>query len=328
MIQTILVTGGAGFIGSNFIRYYLKKYPNKRVINLDKLTYCGNLNNLKDIEDNPNYEFIQGDICDEEIVSNIIKKVDGVIHFAAESHVDKSIKNPFVFTKTNVFGTHVLLEAAKNAKIKKFLHISTDEVYGSIPLGSFKETDNLNPSSPYSASKAAAEFIVKGFHTTFGLPTTIVRCSNTFGPYQYPEKVIPLFVTNLIQNKKIPLYGDGRNRRTWIYVLDVCEAVDFIFKHGLNGEVYNIAGIHELENIDLTKKILSLLGKDMSYIKYVEDRLAHDKRYSTDGLKLQELGWTPNISFDTVLKETVQWYIKNSDWWNKLKESVGSSEEN
>ena len=318
-MEKILITGGAGFIGSNFIRFFLKKYPNRKVINLDKLTYCGNLDNLRDIENNPNYRFVHGDICDEEVVMKLMKDVDAVIHFAAESHVDNSIKNPFVFTKTNVLGTHVLLEAAKRCKIKRFLHMSTDEVLGSILEGSYKETSPLAPSSPYSASKAAAELVARGFNITFNLPMLMVRCSNNFGPYQYPEKLIPLFVTNLLEGKKVPLYGDGKHVRNWIYVLDTCDAVDFVFSHGNIGDIYNIDGTFELPNIEITKKMLDMLGRDETSIEYVEDRLAHDRRYSLDGSKLQKLGWKRSYDLDTALKETVDWYAKNGWWWKKLK---------
>jgi len=319
MIKKVLITGGAGFIGSNFVRYFLNKYPEISVINLDKLTYCGNLDNLKGLENNPNYEFVQGDICDEEKVMSLMKQVDAAIHFAAESHVDNSIKDPFIFTRTNVLGTHILLEAANKCKIKRFLHISTDEVYGSILNGSFKETDPLNPSSPYSASKASAELIAKGFMATFGLPMVLVRCSNVFGPHQYPEKLIPLFVTNLIEEKKVPLMGDGMHVRSWIYVLDACNAMDFVFNNGLIGETYNIPGTYELPNIEVTKKILGLLNKDETVIQPVPNRLAHDRRYSVDGTKLHQLGWKPLYSFDNAFEETVKWYTGNEWWWKKLK---------
>jgi len=317
--EVVLITGGAGFIGSNFVRYFLQKYNHRRVIVLDKLTYCGNLDNLKGLENNAFYEFVEGDIGDEELVLSLMKKVTSVIHFAAESHVDNSIKDPFVFTKTNVLGTHVLLEAARKCDITRFLHMSTDEVYGSVLDGSSKETDPLNPSSPYSASKAAAELIARGFMTTFNLPIVIVRCSNAFGPYQYPEKVIPLFVTNLLENKKVPLYGDGQHVRSWVFTEDVCSAIDFVFHHGSVGEVYNIPGIYEVQNVELTKKILGLVGKDESSIQYVEDRLAHDRRYAVDGTKLIRMGWKHAYDFDAALKQTVQWYVDNEWWWMKLK---------
>ena len=315
----MLITGGAGFIGSNFLHYFLDKYPDVKVINLDKLTYCGNLNKLKLIENHPNYEFVQGDICDQDLVMSLMQKVDAVIHFAAESHVDNSIKDPFIFTRTNVLGTHTLLEAANRCKIKRFMHISTDEVYGSILDGSFKETDPLNPSSPYSASKASAELITKGFMHTFGLPVVMVRCSNVFGQHQYPEKLIPLFVTNLIEGKKVPLMGDGMHVRSWIYVKDACSAMDFVFQNGAIGEVYNIPGIYELPNIEVTKKLLALLNKDETHIQPVADRLGHDRRYSVDGTKLFNLGWKHNYDFHDAFNETVKWYSENDWWWKKLK---------
>jgi len=317
--KTILVTGGAGFIGSNFVHYFLKKHPDTHLINFDKLTYCGNLDNLREVEDNSHYEFVKGDICDPDSVMKVMKRADYVIHFAAESHVDNSIKDPFVFTRTNVLGTHVLVEAAKKCGVKRFMHISTDEVFGSISSGSFKETDPPNPSSPYSASKAAAELIVKGFVTTFNFPAIIVRFTNTFGPRQYPEKIIPLFVTNLLEGKKVPLYGDGLHIRTWIYVADVCSAIDFLLQKGNDGEIYNISGQTEITNLELTNRILSLLGKDESSIQHVEDRLAHDRRYALDDSKIRKFGWASTHKFDQSLKETVQWYVDNEWWWKKLK---------
>ena len=318
-IKKILVTGGAGFIGSNFIRYFLKKYPDVQVTNLDKLTYCGNLDNLKGVDVNPNYEFVRGDICDGKIVDSLMGASDAVIHFAAESHVDNSIKDPFVFTKTNVLGTHILLEAAKKHKIKKFLHISTDEVYGSIEDGSFKETDAFNPSSPYSASKAAAELLAQSFYHTFGLPLLIVRASNTFGPRQYPEKLVPLFITNLLENKKVPLMGKGENIRSWIYVDDVCNAIDFVFQKGTLGEAYNIPGTGELQNIETTRMLLGLLNKDESSIEEIPHRLGHDFRYSVDGAKIAALGWKPIYDIEKAFQETVRWYKENDWWWKKLK---------
>ncbi len=320
MSRTILITGGAGFIGSNFIRYYLHHHPEDKVINVDKLTYCGNLENLKDLEHHPHYQFVQADICEEHAITSIMEKVDAVIHFAAESHVDNSIKEPFVFSKTNVIGTHVLLEAARKSKVQRFLHISTDEVYGSIKEGSFKETDRMNPSSPYSSSKAGAELLAKSYHTTYGLPVSIVRCSNAFGPHQYPEKVIPLFVTNLLENKKVPLYGDGLNIRDWVYVLDFCSAVDFVFNlPQCEGEIFNVPGNCSITNYDLTHQILALLGKDDSSIQPVADRLGHDRRYSVDGSKLMSKGWKSNHEFNQALKTTVEWYKNNPQWWRKLK---------
>jgi len=316
----ILITGGAGFIGSNFIRYFSKAHPDYTLINLDKLTYCGNLDNLKDMEQNPNYSFVKGDICDRELVMDLTKDCDAIIHFAAESHVDNSIKDPFVFINTNINGTLNLLEAARHNKIKKFLHISTDEVYGSINSGSFNEKSILSPNSPYSASKAAAEHLVRSYFITYSVPILITRSSNNFGPYQYPEKLIPLFITNLIENKKVPLYGDGLNVRDWLYVLDQCSALDFVFHNGKTGEVYNVAGGNEMGNIEITKKILSLLGKDESNIEYAQDRLGHDKRYSISGEKLSNLGWNPKFNFDEAILETVKWYTNNRTWWEKLKD--------
>jgi dTDP-glucose 4,6-dehydratase len=315
----VLITGGCGFIGSNFIRYWLEKYSEDHITNLDKLTYAGNPDNLKDIEDNPNYIFVKGDICDREIVDKVMEDKDIVFNFAAESHVDNSIKGPLIFTESNVLGTHILLESARQNNIKKFIHISTDEVYGSTKEGSFKETDILKPNSPYSASKAAAEMLVRAYNITFKIPVIITRSSNNYGPYQYPEKVIPLFVTNLIENKKVPLYGTGMNVRDWIYVIDNCEAIDFISKNGEIGEIYNIGGGNEIPNIQLTKSILKEMNKDESSIEYVEDRIAHDFRYSLNCDKLNKLGWKPRFKFETALKETVQWYKDNEEWWRKLK---------
>lgn len=315
----LLVTGGLGFIGSNFVRYILNKYPDYAITNLDKVTYCGNPDNLMDVENNPNYKFIRGDVCDEKTVANLMKDTDVVVHFAAESHVDNSIKDSFVFTRTNVLGTHVLLEAARKNKIKKFIMISTDEVYGSIIGGSFKETSPFKPNSPYSASKAAADLLARSYHITFKLPVIITRSSNNFGPYQYPEKLIPLFVTNLIEGKKVPVYGDGMNVRDWLYVVDNCEAIDFVMHNGEIGEVYNIGGNNELPNIAITRLILKELGKDESFINFVEDRLGHDRRYSLDCSKIHKLGWKPRFDFEQALKQTIHWYRDNEKWWRKLK---------
>ena len=326
MAHNIMVTGGAGFIGSNFIKYYLKHHPHDTIINVDKLTYCGNLENLQDIAKDPEYSlrysFHQVDICDEEKIFALAKEADIIIHFAAESHVDNSIKEPFVFTQTNVIGTHVLLEAARRANIKRFVHISTDEVYGSTINDTFTETDPLNPSSPYSASKCGAELLVKAYHTTYKLPVVIVRCSNAFGPNQYPEKVIPLFVTNLIQNKKVPLYGDGLHVRDWLYVHDFCGAVNFLtHKEDIEGEIFNVPGVHSIPNIELTKHLLQLCDKDESYIKAVPDRLGHDRRYSVSGKKIHDLGWEHTHTFEHAIAETVNWYKDNPWWWEQLKNS-------
>ena len=320
--KTILVTGGAGFIGSNFIHYMMDKYPEYKIINLDKLTYAGNLENLSDIEDNKNYQFVKGDIADNDIVSGIFKdnKVDAIINFAAESHVDRSIEEPGVFIQTDVYGTFVLLEAARNSDCSLFLQISTDEVYGSIEDGSFKESDPLLPNSPYSASKAGAEMIVRSFFKTYKTPVVITRTSNNFGPYQYPEKLIPLFVTNLIDDIKVPLYGDGMNVRDWIYVDDNCRALDLVLHKGSIGEIYNIGAGNEKPNVWITKKLIQLLNKTEEMINPVEDRLGHDRRYSVDCQKIQnELGWKTEYDFEEALEKTVKWYRENEDWWRSLK---------
>lgn len=315
----ILVTGGAGFIGSNFVRMMLQKYKDIELINIDKLTYAGNLENLKDVEKNKNYKFIMGDICDSKLVNNITMGIDIIFNFAAESHVDRSINDPFVFTKSNVLGTHTLLEAVRKNNVKKFIQISTDEVYGSIKKGSFKEADNLNPSSPYSSSKASADLLCLSYVTTFDMPIIITRSTNNFGPYQYPEKIIPLFITNLMEGKKVPLYGDGLNVRDWIYVVDNCEAIWFVAEKGEIGEIYNIGGGNELPNIEITKLILKEMSKDKSWIEYVKDRLGHDRRYSLDCTKIHKLGWKPKFDFENAIKETIEWYKNNIDWWKKLK---------
>ena len=317
----LLVTGGAGFIGSNFIRHIIKKYPQNEIINLDKLTYAGNLDNLKDIENNSNYTFVKGDICDRKIVNELSKDVEAIVNFAAQSHVDRSIIDASDFIRTNIDGTYNLLEAAKRYSISRFVQISTDEVYGSIGKGSFKETDSLSPSSPYAASKAAADMLVYSYWVTFNLPVIVVRSSNNFGSYQYPEKIISLFITNALENKHLPLYGDGMNVRDWLYVLDNCEAIDLVLHKGKKGEIYNIGGGNELKNIDLTKMVLNILGKPESLIQPVKDRPGHDRRYSLDCSKIErELGWTPRFDFERALKETVKWYRDNQWWWKKLKD--------
>lgn len=317
--MNLLVTGGCGFIGSNFIRHMLKKYPDYRIINIDKLTYAGNPDNLKDIEDNSNYSFVRGDICDPEIVNKAMKNMDYVVHFAAESHVDRSIVDGSIFVRTNILGTHTLLESALKHGIKRLIHVSTDEVYGSITRGSFKETDILTPSSPYSSSKAGSDLLVQSYYITHKLPVIITRCTNNFGPYQYPEKLIPLFVTNILENKKVPVYGTGQNIRDWIYVLDHCKAVDFVLHNGSIGEIYNIGGGAEKTNLEITDKIIEIIGSDRSMIEYVKDRLGHDLRYSLDCSKLRELGWAPEHDFDEALEEMVRWYVENRWWWEKLK---------
>ena len=318
-ILNLLITGGSGFIGSNFIRHMLEKYPNCKIFNLDKLTYAGNPDNLKDIENNPKYSFVRGDICDPAVVDKVMQNVNHVVHFAAESHVDRSIEDGLVFVRTNVLGTYTLLESAMKHGIMKFIHVSTDEVYGSIKEGSFKETDMLTPSSPYSSSKAGSDLIAQSYYITYKLPVIITRCTNNFGPYQYPEKLIPLFITNLLENRNVPVYGTGKNVRDWIYVLDHCRAIDFVLHNGSIGEIYNIGGGVEKTNLEITWKILAMLSKDESMIEYVKDRPGHDLRYSLDCSKLRELGWRPEYNFDEALAETIKWYVENRWWWEKLK---------
>lgn len=320
----LLVTGGAGFIGSNFIHHIIKKYPDYKIINLDLLTYAGNLENLKDIENNPNYKFVKGDICDAELVNKIIieNEVDMIVHFAAESHVDRSIDNPEAFLKTNILGTHTLLEAAKNNGKIRFHHISTDEVFGSLEPNDapFSEKTAYDPRSPYSASKAASDHLVRAYFHTFGLPITISNCSNNYGPYHFPEKVIPLFITNLLEGKKVPLYGDGMNVRDWLYVEDHCSAIDAIIHNGKIGETYCIGGNSEKTNKEITYKILKLMGKGEDSIEFVKDRLGHDRRYAIDFSKIKkELSWEPKINFEEGLKSTIEWYKNNEEWWKKLK---------
>lgn len=315
----LLVTGGCGFIGSNFIRYILGKYPNYKIINLDKLTYCGCLGNLKDIEKDKRYRFVKGDICDERLVNKLVKDCDVILNFAAATHVDRSIVDASDFVHTNVHGVYVLLEAAKKNKVKRIIAASTDEVYGSIQRGSFKETTILHPNSPYAASKAGGDHLALAYYTTFKTPVIITRSSNNFGPYQFPEKIIPLFITNLLENKKVPLYGDGLNVRDWLYVLDNCRAIDTVLRKGKIGEIYNIGGSYEVPNIKLTRAILKLLNKTYSMIKYVPDRLGHDRRYSLDSTKIKRLGWRPAKDFKTAIKETVEWYKDNRKWWKSKK---------
>jgi dTDP-glucose 4,6-dehydratase len=319
--MNILVTGGCGFIGSNFIRYLIGKQRSATIFNLDKLTYAGNPANLRDIESDSRYRFIHGDICDPVLVKDLIRreKISTIIHFAAESHVDRSITDASDFIKTNVLGTFTLLDAALSAHIDRFIHISTDEVYGSTSKGSFKETDPLNPSSPYSSSKASSDLIARSYFITHGLPVIITRCTNNYGPYQYPEKVIPLFITNLLEGKKIPVYGMGKNIRDWIHVLDHCRAIDRVLDQGTPGDIYNIGSENEWSNIEITQKILNALGKDESCIEYVKDRPGHDFRYSLDSSKLRSLGWKPEYSFKQGLEDTVEWYTANEWWWQPLK---------
>lgn len=318
-MRKILVTGGAGFIGSNFVHHLLRKNDDVEIINLDKLTYAGNLENLRDIKGNPNYRFVKGDICDAGLVDELMVGVDVVVNFAAESHVDRSIGGPDAFIRTDVFGAFILLDAARRHNVKKFMQISTDEVYGSIEKGSFKETDALMPSSPYSASKAGADRLAYSYFVTYDLPVIITRCSNNFGPYQYPEKLISLFVTNAIEDKPLPIYGDGKNVRDWLYVDDHCDAIHFLMAHGKDGEVYNIGGGNERTNLEITDFILDKLNKPQSLKTYVKDRLGHDRRYSVDCSKIARLGWQPQFTLESALEHTIDWYVQNRWWWEKLK---------
>lgn len=317
----ILITGGAGFIGSNFVKYINDKYPDYEIINLDFLTYCGNLENLKSIEFNENYNFVKGNIADNDLVSDIIKGCNYVVNFAAESHVDRSIKDPEIFVKSNVLGTQVLLNAALKEGVDKYVQISTDEVYGSLgATGYFTEKTPLQPNSPYSASKASSDLIARAYYKTFGMPVNITRCSNNYGPYQFPEKLIPLMISNALENKPLPVYGDGKNIRDWLHVYDHCTAIDLVLHDGKPGEVYNIGGNNEKENIEIVKLILKYLDKDDSLIKFVDDRLGHDRRYAIDSTKIQEeLGWKPKYTFETGIKETIQWYLDNQDWICQVK---------
>ncbi len=325
----MLITGGSGFIGSHFDRYLIRKYPHYKIINLDNLTYAGNSANLQDVEYHANYQFIKGDICDRELVDSIIsgrvdeeayQPIDIVINFAAESHVDRSISQPDLFVQTNIMGTQVLLDVSLKYQVKKFVQISTDEVYGSLgKSGYFTEESPLSPNSPYSASKAGADLLVRAFHETYGLSINITRCSNNYGPYQFPEKLIPLMVTHAIQEKELPVYGDGLNVRDWLHVEDHCSAIDLVIHKGKSGEVYNVGGNNEWSNIELVRKILSLLGKPEKLIRYVQDRPGHDRRYAIDASKIRrELHWVPKYSFEQGLEETVHWYQDNEEWWRRI----------
>lgn len=320
----LLVTGGAGFIGSNFIFYWTKKYPDDTVVNFDKLTYAGNLENLREVERNPHYKFIKGDITDPQTVHSAMEEIDIVVHFAAESHVDRSIMEPAAFVRTNVLGTQVLLDAAVKKKVKKFHHVSTDEVFGSLELNNpnkFSERTIYNPRSPYAASKAASDHLVRAYHITYGLPVAITNCSNNFGPYQFPEKIIPLVITNLLEGKKVPIYGDGLYVRDWLYVEDHCRAIDIVLKKGKDGETYCVGGLTEdINNLTVIKKILKILGKSEDMIEFVKDRLGHDRRYAIDWSKIKnELGWMPEHSFDEWLEKTVLWYKTHEEWWKRIK---------
>jgi dTDP-glucose 4,6-dehydratase len=321
----ILVTGGCGFIGSNFIHYYLRKYPGDSLINVDKLTYAGNLKNLSALSPSPRYAFIRGDIADPLQMEEIISQgVEGIVNFAAESHVDRSIEAPMDFMRTNVFGTFVLLEALRKVSSKRrirFLHVSTDEVYGSLgETGAFSEETPMAPNSPYAASKASADLMVRAYHHTYGLPTLITRCSNNYGPYQFPEKLIPLLISNAIEGKTLPIYGDGLNVRDWIHVEDHCRGLDLVLHRGKEGEVYNIGGQSEKTNLSVAKTILDHLGKPHSLLRFVTDRPGHDRRYAIDFSKIQKtLGWAPSISFEDGIRQTLDWYQGQQEWWREIK---------
>ena len=315
----LLVTGGAGFIGSNFIRHQLETYPDDRVVNLDKLTYAGNPENLRDIERDPRYRFVHGDVCDPRVVREAMSGVDAVVHLAAESHVDRGNLSADEFLRTNVHGTFTLLAAARDLRIGRFVQVGTDEVYGSIATGAAREGDPLNPSNSYAASKAAADLLARAYWVTHRLPVVVTRSSNNFGPYQYPEKVVPLFITNALEDRPLPLYGDGRNVRDWLYVLDNCSGIDLVLRRGREGEVYNIGGGSEIENAELTRRILHLLGKPDSLVQPVLDRPGHDRRYALDSSKARALGWAPRHSFEQALATTVDWYRTHEAWWRPLR---------
>ena len=320
-MTTLLVTGGAGFIGSCFVRHELKKHPDYKIINLDALTYCGNIENLNDVKDNPNYTFVHGNICDRKLVRELVAESNCIVNFAAESHVDNSIKHPEIFVETNVQGTLNLLQAGKELGVERYLQVSTDEVYGTLgKTGYFYETTPLAPNSPYSASKASADMLVRAYRETYGLPTLNTRCSNNYGPYQYPEKLIPFFISQLLKGEKVPVYGDGLNVRDWLYVYDHCEAIDVVLHRGKIGEVYNIGGHNEKTNMEITHLILEAMGKDESSIKYVKDRLGHDRRYAISNNKITaELGWKPSITFEQGIKLTINWYLNNQEWMKSIE---------
>jgi len=323
--MNLLVTGGAGFIGSNFVHFILEKYQDYKVINVDLLTYAGNLENLSDVEKNPNYFFVKGDIANRELMDFLVKahKIDVIVNFAAESHVDRSITDPDIFIKNNILGTQALLDVFKQNReqVKKYVQISTDEVYGSLgDTGYFTEETPLAPNSPYSASKAGADLVVRSYYETFDLNVNITRCSNNYGPYHFPEKLIPLMITNALENKSLPVYGKGDNVRDWLHVKDHCSAIDLVVHKGKPGEVYNIGGHNERKNIEIVELILEKLGKSKDLIQFVKDRLGHDKRYAIDPNKIMnELGWQPQYTFDTGIQETIEWYLNNRNWWQGIK---------
>lgn len=321
----ILVTGGAGFIGGNFVHYMVNKYPEDQIVNLDLLTYAGNLETLKPVEEKPNYKFVKGDIADEAFIMDLFEKeqFDIVVNFAAESHVDRSITDPGIFVQTNVMGTRVLLDASKKYKVKRYHQVSTDEVYGDLPFDRpdlfFTEETPIHTSSPYSSSKASADLFVLAYYRTYGLPVTISRCSNNYGPYHFPEKLIPLIISRALNNEEVPVYGKGENIRDWLYVSDHCKAIDLILQKGKVGEVYNIGGHNERTNLQVVQTVLKALGKPESLIHYVTDRPGHDRRYAIDPTKIEtELGWKPEYTFDTGIQKTIQWYLENKEWWEHI----------
>lgn len=325
MSKTLLVTGGAGFIGSNFILYWMKRYPEDHIINLDALTYAGNLANLTAVANSPQYTFVRGSINDRELVTKLMADVDTVVHFAAETHVDRSILNPTIFLETNVIGTQVLLDAALTAKVKRFHHISTDEVFGSLELETtdkFNEFTAYDPRSPYSAAKAGSDHLVRAYGETYGLPFTMTNCSNNYGEFHFPEKLFPLAITNIIEGKSVPVYGTGQNVRDWLYVQDHCRAIDRVLTDGKVGQTYLIGGLSEdISNLEVIQKIITSMGADESAIEYVKDRAGHDLRYSVDWSKAKdELGWEPSVTLEEGLERTIAWYVQNEDWWRPLKE--------
>jgi len=321
-MKNILVTGGAGFIGSNFVRYFLHRHADARVVNFDKLTYAGNLENLKDIEGDPRYHFVKGDICERGDVEAAFRThhIDTVVHFAAESHVDRSILGAGIFITTNVLGTQVLLDVARDCGVERFVHVSTDEVYGSLGVeGKFTEWTSLHPNSPYAASKASSDMVALAYQHTFGLPVVVTRCSNNYGPFQFPEKLIPLMIVNALHDKPLPVYGDGLNVRDWLYVEDHCAAIDVVLSRGKVGEVYNIGGNNEWKNIDIVHELLKKLHKPSTLISYVKDRPGHDRRYAIDASKVsRELGWAPSLTFDVGIARTVDWYLAHASWWQRI----------
>lgn len=321
--KKVLVTGGAGFIGGNFVQYMVNKYPEYHIYNMDLLTYAGDLTKHKKIEEKENYHFVKADIADRKAIFELFEKekFDYVVHFAAESHVDRSITEPEIFVVTNVLGTQVLLDASKQINVTKFLHVSTDEVYGELdfdPETFFTEETPLQPNSPYSASKASSDLLVRAYHETYGLPMNITRCSNNYGPYHFPEKLIPLTISRVLNEQKVPVYGDGKNIRDWLHVLDHCSAIDLVLHEGANGEVYNVGGHNERTNLEVVKTIIKTLGKSEELIEFVTDRLGHDKRYAIDPSKLEKLGWKPTYNFETGIAQTIQWYLDNKEWWEQI----------